>query len=209
MNQARLKVMTVLGTRPEIIRLSRVIAALDAATDHVLVHTGQNYDDELNGVFFRDLEIRRPDHFLEAAGSTAAETIGQVIIRIDRVLAEHTAGRAARPGRHQQLRSPPSRRSVAAWPSSTWRPGTAASTTAFPRRSTGGIVDHIADVNLPYSSIAREYLLREGIPPDRIVKTGSPMVEVLEHYRDKIARVGRAGAPGPRAGALLRRQRAP
>jgi UDP-N-acetylglucosamine 2-epimerase len=185
-NRGRLKVMTVLGTRPEIIRLSRVIAALDAATDHVLVHTGQNYDDELNGVFFRDLEIRRPDHFLDAAGSTAAETIGQVILRIDPLLAE------AQPDALLVLGDTNSslaaiaakRRRVAVFH---MEAGNRCFDDRVPEEINRRLVDHIADVNLPYSSIAREYLLREGFPPDRIVKTGSPMVEVLEHYRDRIA----------------------
>lgn len=179
--------MTVLGTRPEIIRLSRVIAALDAATDHVLVHTGQNYDDELNGVFFRDLDIRRPDHFLDAAGSTAAETIGQVILRIDPLLAE------AQPDALLVLGDTNSslaaiaakRRRVAVFH---MEAGNRCFDDRVPEEINRRLVDHIADVNLPYSTIAREYLLREGFPPDRIVKTGSPMVEVLEHYRDKIAR---------------------
>ena len=185
-NRGRLKVTTVLGTRPEIIRLSRVIAALDAATYHVLVHTGQNYDDELNGVFF-DLEIRRPDHFLEAAGSTAAETIGQVIIRIDRVLAETQPDALLVLGDTNSALAAiaAKRRRVAVFH---MEAGNRCFDDRVPEEINRRLVDHIADVNLPYSSIAREYLLREGFPPDRIVKTGSPMVEVLEHYRDKIAR---------------------
>jgi len=179
--------MTVLGTRPEIIRLSRVIAALDVATDHVLVHTGQNYDDELNGVFFRDLEIRRPDHFLEAAGSTAAETIGQVIIRIDRVLAETQPDALLVLGDTNSSLAAiaAKRRRVAVFH---MEAGNRCFDDRVPEEINRRLVDHISDVNLPYSSIAREYLVREGFPPDRIVKTGSPMVEVLEHYRDKIAR---------------------
>ena len=181
--------MTVLGTRPEIIRLSRVIAALDVATDHVLVHTGQNYDDELNGVFFRDLEIRRPDHFLEAAGSTAAETIGQVIIRIDRVLAETQPDALLVLGDTNSSLAAiaAKRRRVAVFH---MEAGNRCFDDRVPEEINRRLVDHISDVNLPYSSIAREYLVREGFPPDRIVKTGSPMVEVLEHYRDKIARSG-------------------
>jgi len=179
--------MTVLGTRPEIIRLSRVIAALDVATDHVLVHTGQNYDDELNGVFFRDLEIRRPDHFLEAAGSTAAETIVQVIIRIDRVLAETQPDALLVLGDTNSSLAAiaAKRRRVAVFH---MEAGNRCFDDRVPEEINRRLVDHISDVNLPYSSIAREYLVREGFPPDRIVKTGSPMVEVLEHYRDKIAR---------------------
>jgi UDP-N-acetylglucosamine 2-epimerase (non-hydrolysing) len=183
----RLKVMTVVGTRPELIRLSRVIPALDAATDHVLVHTGQNYDDELNAVFFRDLDIRQPDHYLDAAGATAAETIGQVIIKIDRVLAE------ARPDAMLVLGDTNSslaaivarRRRVAVFH---MEAGNRCFDDRVPEEINRRLVDHVADVNLPYTSIAREYLLREGFPPDRIVKTGSPMVEVLEYYRDRIAR---------------------
>ena len=179
--------MTVLGTRPEIIRLSRVIAALDAATDHILVHTGQNYDDELNGVLFRDLEIRRPDHFLEAAGGTAAETIGQVIIRIDRVLAETQPDALLVLGDTNSSLAAiaAKRRRVAVFH---MEAGNRCFDDRVPEEINRRLVDHISDVNLPYSSIAREYLLREGFPPDRIIKTGSPMVEVLEHYRDKIAR---------------------
>ncbi len=179
--------MTVLGTRPEIIRLSRVIAALDAATDHLLVHTGQNYDDELNGVFFRDLEIRRPDHFLEAAGSTPAETIGQVIIRIDRVLAETQPDALLVLGDTNSSLAAiaAKRRRVAVFH---MEAGNRCFDDRVPEEINRRLVDHISDVNLPYSTIAREYLVREGFPPDRIVKTGSPMVEVLEHYRDKISR---------------------
>jgi UDP-N-acetylglucosamine 2-epimerase len=187
MNRGRLTVMTVLGTRPEIIRLSRVIAALDEAADHVLVHTGQNYADELNGVFFRDLEVRNPDYFLEAAGETAAETIGQVIIRIDRVLAD------VRPDALLVLGDTNSalaaiaakRRRVAVFH---MEAGNRCFDDRVPEEINRRLVDHIADVNLPYSGIAREYLLREGVPPDRIVRTGSPLPEVLEYYRPKIER---------------------
>jgi UDP-N-acetylglucosamine 2-epimerase len=187
MNRGRLKVMTVLGTRPEIIRLSRVIAALDEAADHVLVHTGQNYADELNGVFFRDLDVRRPDHVLEAAGETAAETIGQVIIRIDRVLADVEPDALLVLGDTNSALAAiaAKRRRVAVFH---MEAGNRCFDDRVPEEINRRLVDHIADVNLPYSSIAREYLLREGFPPDRIVKTGSPMPEVLEHSRPKIER---------------------
>lgn len=181
----RLKVMTVVGTRPEIIRLSRVIAKLDEYTDHVLVHTGQNYDYELNEVFFEELEIRRPDHFLEAAGATAAETCGQVIARTDAVLAE------VRPEALLVLGDTNSclaayaakRRKV---PVFHMEAGNRCFDQRVPEEINRRIVDHISDINLPYSDISREYLLREGLPPDRVIKTGSPMFEVLHHYMPKI-----------------------
>ncbi|MCX7799460.1 MAG: UDP-N-acetylglucosamine 2-epimerase (non-hydrolyzing) [Fimbriimonadales bacterium] len=182
---SRLKVMTVVGTRPEIIRLSRVIAKLELHTDHTLVHTGQNYDYELNEIFFEDLGIRRPDRFLEAAGATAAETIGQVIARIDPVLAE------VRPDAFLVLGDtnsclaaiPAKRRKI---PIFHMEAGNRCFDQRVPEEINRRIVDHISDVNLPYSSISREYLLREGLPPDRVIKTGSPMYEVLHHYMPKI-----------------------
>jgi UDP-N-acetylglucosamine 2-epimerase len=181
----KLRVMTVVGTRPEIIRLSRVMAALDRATDHVLVHTGQNYDYELNQIFFEDLGIRAPDHFLEAAGATAAATIGEVIARTDGVLAEVRPDAMLVLGDTNSCLAaiPAKRRKV---PVFHMEAGNRCFDERVPEEINRRIIDHIADVNLPYSDIAREYLLREGLPPDRVVKTGSPMYEVLAHYRPRI-----------------------
>lgn len=182
---ARMKVMTIVGTRPEIIRLSRVMAVLDRETDHVLVHTGQNYDYELNGVFFRDLGIRDPDHFLGAAGETAAETIGRVIMEADKVMAEVRPDAVLILGDTNSCLSaiPAKRRKI---PVFHMEAGNRCFDSRVPEETNRRIVDHTADINLPYSDIAREYLLAEGFPPDRIVKTGSPMFEVLEHYRPGI-----------------------
>lgn len=181
----RLKVMTIVGTRPEIIRLSRVMAVLDRETDHVLVHTGQNYDYELNGVFFRDLGIRDPDHFLGAAGETAAETIGRVIMQADKVMAEVQPDAVLILGDTNSCLSaiPAKRRKI---PVFHMEAGNRCFDSRVPEETNRRIVDHTADINLPYSDIAREYLLAEGFPPDRIVKTGSPMFEVLNHYRPGI-----------------------
>ncbi|MEJ5171055.1 MAG: UDP-N-acetylglucosamine 2-epimerase (non-hydrolyzing) [Fimbriimonadales bacterium] len=181
----RLKVMTVVGTRPEIIRLSRVIAALERHTEHTLVHTGQNYDYELNEIFFEDLEIRRPDRFLEAAGATAAETIGQVIARVDPVLAEIQPDAFLVLGDTNSCLAaiPAKRRKI---PIFHMEAGNRCFDQRVPEEINRRIVDHISDINLPYSSISREYLLREGLPPDRVIKTGSPMYEVLHHYMPKI-----------------------
>lgn len=181
----RLKVMTVVGTRPEIIRLSRVIAALERHTEHTLVHTGQNYDYELNEIFFEDLEIRRPDRFLEAAGATAAGTIGQVIARIDPVLAEVQPDAFLVLGDTNSCLAaiPAKRRKI---PIFHMEAGNRCFDQRVPEEINRRIVDHISDINLPYSSISREYLLREGLPPDRVIKTGSPMYEVLHHYMPKI-----------------------
>jgi UDP-N-acetylglucosamine 2-epimerase (non-hydrolysing) len=178
--------MTIVGTRPEIIRLSRVIAALDRHTDHVLVHTGQSYDYELNRVFFEDLEIRPPDRDLAAAGATAAETIGQVIIAADRVIAEAMPDAVLVLGDTNSCLAaiPAKRRRV---PVFHMEAGNRCFDMRVPEEINRRIVDHVADINLPYSAISREYLLREGIPPDRVIVTGSPMREVLEHYRPKIA----------------------
>lgn len=180
-----LKVMTIVGTRPEIIRLSRVIEKLDAHCEHVLVHTGQNYDYELNGVFFSDLGIRKPDHFLEAAGATAAETIGQVIIAADKVLEEHKPDALLLLGDTNSALAAISakRRKV---PIFHMEAGNRCFDFRVPEEINRKIVDHIADINLTYSEIAREYLLREGLPPDQVIKTGSPMREVIEHYQDGI-----------------------
>ena len=184
---ARLKVMTILGTRPEIIRLSRVMAALDRATDHVVVHTGQNYDFELNQVFFDDLELRPPDHYLGAAGKTAAETIGQVIIAVDRVLAEVTPEAVLILGDTNSCLAaiPAKRRRI---PVFHMEAGNRCFDMRVPEEINRRIVDHVADINLPYSAISRDYLLREGLPPDRVVTTGSPMFEVLHHFMPKIER---------------------
>jgi len=184
---ARLKVMTIIGTRPEIIRLSRVMAALDQHTDHVVVHTGQNYDFELNQVFFDDLELRAPDHYLGAAGQTAAETIGQVIIAVDRVLGEVKPEAVLILGDTNSCLAaiPAKRRRI---PIFHMEAGNRCFDMRVPEEINRRIVDHVADINLPYSAISRDYLLREGLPPDRVVTTGSPMFEVLHHYMPKIER---------------------
>lgn len=182
MNFKPLKVMTVVGTRPEIIRLSRVMAALDRYTDHVLVHTGQNYDYELNEIFFQDLEIRRPDHFLGAAGKSAAETIGQIFISIDPLLAEVQPDALLVLGDTNSclVTIAAKRRKI---PIFHMEAGNRCFDQRVPEETNRKIVDHVSDINLTYSSIAREYLLREGLPADRVIKTGSPMFEVLNHYR--------------------------
>jgi UDP-N-acetyl-L-fucosamine synthase len=183
----KLKVMTVVGTRPEIIRLSRVIARLDEHCDHVLVHTGQNYDYELNQVFFDDLGIRKPDHFLDsAAGSTGpAHTIGNLITAVDAVLAREQPEAVLVLGDTNSCLSviPAKRRKI---PIFHMEAGNRCFDQRVPEETNRRIVDHTADVNLTYSTIAREYLLREGLPPDLVIKTGSPMFEVLTHYRDQI-----------------------
>jgi len=177
--------MTVVGTRPEIIRLSRLIAALDETTHHVLVHTGQNYDYELNQIFFDDLGIRRPDHFLDAAGATAAQTIGQVISSSDEVLASESPDALLVLGDTNSCLAAISakRRKV---PVFHMEAGNRCFDERVPEEINRRIVDHISDINMPYSSISREYLLREGVPPDRVIKTGSPMLEVLSYYADRI-----------------------
>jgi UDP-N-acetylglucosamine 2-epimerase (non-hydrolysing) len=181
----RLKVVTVVGTRPEIIRLSRVMARLDEVCDHVLVHTGQNYDYELNEVFFSDLGVRKPDHFLASAGANAAETIGQVIIAVDRVLAEVKPDALLVLGDTNSCLSviPAKRRRI---PIFHMEAGNRCFDQRVPEETNRRIVDHTADVNLTYSDIAREYLLREGLRPDLVIKTGSPMFEVLTHYAPRI-----------------------
>ena len=185
--KAQLKVMTVVGTRPEIIRLSRVMAALDAseAIEHILVHTGQNYDYELNQIFFDDLGIRKPDFFLDAAGKSATETIGQILIKIDpllesekpdafMVLGDTNSCLCAIPAKKRHI------------PIFHMEAGNRCFDQRVPEETNRKIVDHISDINLTYSDIAREYLLREGLPADRIIKTGSPMFEVLNHYLPQI-----------------------
>lgn len=181
----KLKVMTVVGTRPEIIRLARVMAKLDVHCEHVLVHTGQNYDYELNEIFFQDLQVRRPDHFLEAAGATGAETIGKVIISVDEVLAQVKPDAVLILGDTNSCMAaiPAKRRKV---PVFHMEAGNRCFDQRVPEEINRRIVDHTADINLTYSDIAREYLLREGLPPDMVIKTGSPMFEVLTHYRPGI-----------------------
>ena len=178
---SRLKVLTVVGTRPEIIRLSRVMAKLDQETKHTLVHTGQNYDYELNEIFFKDLAIRPPDKFLSAAADTAAGTVGNVIGRVDAVLAELEPDALLVLGDTNSCLAAyaAKRRRV---PVFHMEAGNRCFDDRVPEEINRRIIDHLADINLPYSDIAREYLLREGLPPDRIVKTGSPMYEVLSHY---------------------------
>nr|WP_305119998.1 UDP-N-acetylglucosamine 2-epimerase (non-hydrolyzing) [Kaistella montana] len=183
----KLKVMTVVGTRPEIIRLSRVLTALDnsEAVEHIIVHTGQNYDYELNQIFFEDLGLRKPDYFLEAAGKTATETVGNILIKIDPlleelkpdaflVLGDTNSCLCAIPAKKRQI------------PIFHMEAGNRCFDQRVPEETNRKIVDHTADVNLTYSDIAREYLLREGLPADRIIKTGSPMFEVLNHYLPQI-----------------------
>lgn len=183
----KLKVVTVVGTRPEIIRLSRVIAALDASKviDHILVHTGQNYDYELNEIFFDNLKIRKPDYFLNAAGVNAVETIGQILIKIDPLLASIQPDAFLVLGDTNSCLCaiPAKKRHI---PVFHMEAGNRCFDQRVPEETNRKIVDHIADINLTYSDIAREYLLREGLPPDRIIKTGSPMYEVLIHYLNDI-----------------------
>ncbi len=183
----KLKVMTVVGTRPEIIRLSRVLNALDTseAIEHIIVHTGQNYDYELNQIFFEDLGLRKPDYFLEAAGKTATETVGNILITIDPllekvqpdaflVLGDTNSCLCAIPAKKRHI------------PIFHMEAGNRCFDQRVPEETNRKIVDHISDINLTYSDIAREYLLREGLPADRIIKTGSPMYEVLHHYLPSI-----------------------
>lgn len=181
----KLKVLTVVGTRPEIIRLSRVMAALDEHCEHVLVHTGQNYDYELNQVFFDDLGVGKPKHFLNSATGGAAQTIGNLIASIDQVLAEEQPEALLVLGDTNSCLAVISakRRKI---PIFHMEAGNRCFDQRVPEETNRRIVDHTADINLTYSSIAREYLLREGMPPDQVIKTGSPMFEVLEHYRDRI-----------------------
>ncbi|MEJ5145930.1 non-hydrolyzing UDP-N-acetylglucosamine 2-epimerase [Sphingobacterium sp. MYb388] len=183
----KLKVMTVVGTRPEIIRLSRVLEALDrsSAIEHIIVHTGQNYDYELNQIFFDDLALRKPDYFLEAAGKTATETVGNILIKIDPllesvqpdaflILGDTNSCLCAIPAKKRHI------------PIFHMEAGNRCFDQRVPEETNRKIVDHTADINLTYSDIAREYLLREGLPADRIIKTGSPMFEVLHHYLPQI-----------------------
>jgi UDP-N-acetylglucosamine 2-epimerase (non-hydrolysing) len=185
----RLKVMTVVGTRPEIIRLSRVMTQLDRHCDHTIVHTGQNYDYELNEVFFSDLDIRRPDLFLGAAGKSVAATIGQIIISVDEALEKYAPEALLILGDTNSCLAAISakRRKI---PVFHMEAGNRCFDFRVPEEINRKIVDHTSDINLTYSDIAREYLLREGFPPDQIIKTGSPMKEVLDHYKDGIDHSG-------------------
>ena len=183
----KLKVMTVVGTRPEIIRLSRVLAKLDEHCDHVLVHTGPNHDYELNQVFFDDLSVRKPDHFLDCATNStgAAHTIGNMIIAVDQVLADVRPEAMLVLGDTNSCLSviPTKRRQI---PLFHMEAGNRCFDQRVPEETNRRIVDHTADINMTYSTIARDYLLREGLAPDRVIKTGSPMLEVLSYYRPKI-----------------------
>jgi UDP-N-acetylglucosamine 2-epimerase (non-hydrolysing) len=183
----KLKIMSVVGTRPEIIRLSRVLAALDEHCDHILVHTGQNYDYELNQVFFDDLGVRKPDFFLNSAegSSGAANTIGNLITAVDGVLAEVKPEAMLVLGDTNSCLSviPAKRRKI---PIFHMEAGNRCFDSRVPEETNRRIVDHTADINLTYSTIARDYLLREGLPPDQVIKTGSPMYEVLHHYLPQI-----------------------
>lgn len=183
----KLKVMTVVGTRPEIIRLSRVLDALDAseAVEHIIIHTGQNYDYELNQIFFEDLGLRKPDYFLEAAGKTATETVGNILIKIDPLLEELKPDAFLVLGDTNSCLCaiPAKKRHI---PIFHMEAGNRCFDQRVPEETNRKIVDHTSDINLTYSDIAREYLLREGLPADRIIKTGSPMFEVLNHYLPQI-----------------------
>lgn len=184
-NFKKLKVVTIVGTRPEIIRLSRIIEKFDQYFEHYLIHTGQNYDYELNEIFFNDLGIRKPDYFLNAAGNTSAETIGNVIITSDKILGELSPDALLVLGDTNSCISILSakRRKI---PTFHMEAGNRCFDMRVPEEINRKIVDHTADINLPYSTIARDYLIAEGLPPEMIIKTGSPMFEVLNHYQQKI-----------------------
>lgn len=180
-----LKVMTIVGTRPEIIKLSRVLSELDENLPHVLVHTGQNFDYELNEIFFQELGIRKPDHFLNSVGASVAGTIGNVIAFSDKVM------EAERPDALLVLGDTNSCLSVISAkrrkiPIFHMEAGNRCFDQRVPEEINRRIIDHTSDINMPYSDIAREYLLREGLPPDRVIRTGSPMYEVLHYYKDRI-----------------------
>lgn len=183
----KLKVITVVGTRPEIIRLSRVIAKLDdcEAIEHIIVHTGQNYDYELNQIFFEDLGLRKPDYFLDAAGKNATETIGLILIKFDPILEHEQPDALLVLGDTNSCLCaiPAKKRHI---PIFHMEAGNRCFDQRVPEETNRKIVDHISDINLTYSTIAREYLLREGMSPDRVIKTGSPMYEVLHHYLPKV-----------------------
>ena len=181
----KLKIVTVLGTRPEIIRLSCVIKKLDKHCEHILVHTGQNYDYELNEIFFEDLGIRKPDYFLDAAGSSSAETIGNVIIKVDKILNEIMPEAMLVLGDTNSCMAAlaAKRRKI---PTFHMEAGNRCFDQRVPEEINRRLVDHMADINLTYSSISREYLLSEGLPADMIIKTGSPMFEVINTYKSEI-----------------------
>ncbi len=181
----RLKVMTIVGTRPEIIKLSRVISAVDANFSSVLVHTGQNFDYELNEIFFEEMGIRKPDHFLNAVGGSVARTIGNVIALSDEIMEQEQPDALLILGDTNSCLSviAAKRRKI---PIFHMEAGNRCFDERVPEEVNRRIIDHTSDINMPYSDIAREYLLREGLPPDRIIKTGSPMYEVLHHYMDRI-----------------------
>lgn len=183
----QLKVMTVVGTRPEIIRLSRTLTCLDRYTEHVLVHTGQNYDYELNNIFFEELGLRKPDHYLDAAGESPADTIGKVLIRIDPLLAQERPDALLVLGDTNSCLSviAAKRRKI---PVFHMEAGNRCFDQRVPEELNRVVVDHLSDINLTYSDLAREYLLREGLPPERVIKTGSPLYEVLHHYAPAIER---------------------
>ena len=185
LNMQKLKVVTIVGTRPEIIRLSRVMSKLDEHCEHIILHTGQNYDYELNQIFFDDLDIRKPDYFLNAAGGTAAQTIGKIIASVDEVLEAVKPDAVLILGDTNSCLSaiPAKRRKI---PIFHMEAGNRCFDMRVPEEINRRIVDHTADINLTYSTIARDYLLREGLPPDMVIKTGSPMFEVLNYYREGI-----------------------
>lgn len=187
--RASLKVVTFVGTRPEIIRLSRIIPLLDVHCEHVLAHTGQNYDYELNEIFFSDLKIRRPDRFLEAAGTSSAETIGNVIARADLLLREEMPDAVLILGDTNSCLAAIAAKRLKI-PVFHMEAGNRCFDQRVPEEINRKIVDHISDINLTYSAIARENLLREGLSPDMVIKTGSPMMEVLDHYRGPIMQSG-------------------
>lgn len=180
-----MKVVTIVGTRPEIIRLSRVISKLDKFCNHILIHTGQNFDYELNKIFFDDLGLRRPDHFLDAAGKNAATTIGNIICKVDEILEIEQPDALLVLGDTNSCLSviPAKRRKI---PIFHMEAGNRCYDQRVPEETNRKIVDHTADINMPYSAIAREYLLKEGFPAEQIIKTGSPMYEVITYYKDKI-----------------------
>ena len=181
----KLKVLTILGTRPEIIKLSRVIIEMDKFFNHKVVHTGQNYDYELNEIMFNQLELRKPDIFLEAAGNSSAETIGNVILKTDQILIKENPDAILILGDTNSCMSSiaAKRRKV---PVFHMEAGNRCFDQRVPEEVLRKIVDHTSDINLPYSEIAKNYLINEGLPPDRIIKTGSPMKEILSFYRNKI-----------------------
>jgi UDP-N-acetylglucosamine 2-epimerase (non-hydrolysing) len=195
----KLKVMTVVGTRPEIIRLSRVLACLDRHMDHCLVHTGQNYDYELNEIFFKELELRKPEYVLGAAGQSVAETIGTILIKIDPIMAKENPDALLVLGDTNSCLAVivAKRRKI---PVFHMEAGNRCFDQRVPEELNRKIVDHLSDINMTYSELAREYLLREGLPPERVIKTGSPMYEVLSHYRSKIEQSDVLSRLGQQAG---------